>query len=86
MATARDILRVRGMLWDEIKGRDQSDESDESEVLRIRTMICALYGMDAEAPFDKLNYFLVFWERSGLSKVELAGAILDAYGIIYRAD
>ena len=52
--------------------------SNDPEVLRVRTTICALHGMDAEAPYDKLEYFLTFWERSGLSMVELA-VILPPY-------
>lgn len=79
--TADEVLAVRVRLWESIQGRDQSDEPD---VLRIRTAICALHGMDVEAPCDTLAYFLMFWERSGLSMTELAGAILDTYGIIYH--
>ena len=58
--------------------------SDDPEVLRIRATICALHGMDAEAPYDKLEYFLFYWERSGLSMVELAGAMFDTYGVVYH--
>ena len=76
-----EALAVRVRLWETIRGRDMSDDP---EVLRIRTTICALHGMDAEAPYDKLEYFLFFWERSGLSMVELAGAMFDTYGVVYH--
>lgn len=81
LATADEVLAVRVKCWESIQGRDQSDEPD---VLRIRAVICALHGMEAEAPFDKLAYFLMWWERSGLSMTELAGAILDIYGVVYN--
>lgn len=81
-ATADEVLAVRVRLWESIRGRDQSDEPD---VLRIRAAICALHGMDVVAPCDKLEYFLMFWERGGLSMTELAGAILDIYGVVYNA-
>ncbi|RYF44375.1 MAG: hypothetical protein EOO38_18045 [Cytophagaceae bacterium] len=81
-ATADDVVAVRRRLWESIRGRDQSNEPD---VLRIRAAICALHGMDVEAPCDKLEYFLMFWESSGLSMTELAGAILDTYGVVYNA-
>ncbi|GAB3455576.1 hypothetical protein GCM10027321_08270 [Massilia terrae] len=81
VATAGEVLAVRVELWNEIQGRDQSDDPD---VLQIRTTICALHGMETEAPFDKLYYFLMFWERSGLRMVELAGAIFDSYGVICK--
>ena len=66
--TADEVLAVRLRLWESIRGRVQSDEPD---VLRIRTAICALHGMDVEPPCDKLEYFLMFWQRSGLSMTEL---------------
>jgi hypothetical protein len=81
-ATADEVSAVRVRLWESIRGCDQSNEPD---VLRIRAAICALHGMDVEAPCDKLDYFLMFWERSGLSMTELAGAILDTYGAVYNA-
>jgi hypothetical protein len=80
-AATCDVLVTRVKLWHAIQGRDQSNESD---VLRIRATICALHGTDAEAPFDRLNYFLAFWEHGGLSMTELAGAILAAYGVHYK--
>jgi hypothetical protein len=80
--TADEVLAVRAELWSWIQGREQSDERD---VLRIRTVICALHGMDAEAPCDKIEYFLMFWERSGLSMDQLAAAISDVYKVAYRA-
>ncbi|NHQ94358.1 hypothetical protein [Janthinobacterium lividum] len=80
-ATDTEVLAVRARLWEAIRGRDMSDDP---EVLRIRTTICAMHGMDAEAPYDKLEYFLTFWERSGLSMVELAGAMFDTYGVVYH--
>ena len=80
-ATDSDALTAKVMLWEAIRGRDMSDDPD---VLRIRATICALHGMDAEAPYDKLSYFLTFWERSGLSMVELAGAMFDTYGVVYH--
>lgn len=80
-ATDSEALAARAMLWEAIRGRDMSDDPD---VLRIRATICALHGMDAEAPCDKLTYFLTFWERSGLSMIELAGAMFDTYGVVYH--
>lgn len=81
-ATADEVLAARVELWNSIQGRDQTNERD---VLRIRTVICALHGMNAEAPCDKIEYFLMFWERSGLSMDQLAAAIFDAYKVIYPA-
>ena len=79
--TADEVLAVRVRLWESIQGRDQSDEPD---VMRIRAAICALHGMDVEAPCDTLEYFLMFWARGGLSTTKLAAAILDTYGVVCR--
>jgi hypothetical protein len=82
-ASVGSVAAERVKLWGEIEGRDQADEPD---VLRIRATICALHVIDEQSPLDRLAYFLTLWERSSLSMVELAGAIRDAYDVIYRAD
>lgn len=82
-ATVGSVATTRVKLWSEIEGRDQADEPD---VLRIRATICALHGIDEQTPIDRLAFFLMFWERSGLSMVALAGAIRDVYDVIYRAN
>jgi len=80
-ATVGNVATMRVKLWDEIHGRDQSNEVG---VLRVRTVICAMHGMDAAAASDTLHYFLMFWQESELSMVELAKAMREAYGVSYQ--
>ncbi|MEG0882352.1 MAG: hypothetical protein RSF79_04715 [Janthinobacterium sp.] len=56
-ATAEEVIAERVRLWRAIEGRDQSDEPD---VLKIRTAICVLHPMDIGAPAETLEYFLNF--------------------------
>lgn len=54
-ATAEEVIAERVRLWRAIEGRDQSDEPD---VLKIRTAICVLHPMDSGAAAETLEYFL----------------------------
>jgi hypothetical protein len=78
VATAEEVIDERVRLWTAIQGRDQSNEP---EVLRIRTAICVLHPMDLDATADTLEYFFSFWQRGGLGQVELAAAVENKYGI-----
>jgi len=78
VATAEEVLEARVRLWEAIKGRDQSDEA---EVLKIRTAICVLHPNDIGVPADTLEYFFAFWQRGGLGLPELTAAVENKYGI-----
>lgn len=77
-ATAEEVIGERVRLWRAIEGRDQSDEPD---VLKIRTAICVLHPMDIGAPAETLEYFFYFWQQGGLSQAELEAAVQNKYGI-----
>lgn len=53
-ANAEEAIAERVRLWRAIEGRDQSDEPD---VLKIRTAICVLHPMDIGATAETLEYF-----------------------------
>lgn len=71
-ATEEEVIEERVRLWKAIEGRTQSDEPD---VLKIRTAICVLHPMDLGVAAEALEYFFAFWQRSGLGLVELAAAV-----------
>ncbi|MGX9782603.1 hypothetical protein [Janthinobacterium lividum] len=77
-ATAEEVIAERVRLWRAIEGRDQSDEPD---VLKIRTAICVLHPMDMGASAETLEYFFVFWQQGGLPQAELKAAVQNKYGI-----
>lgn len=77
-ATAEEVIRERVRLWRAIEGRDQSDEPD---VLKIRTAICVLHPMDIGASAETLEYFFEFWQQGGLAQAELEAAVQNKYGI-----
>ncbi|WP_139144754.1 MULTISPECIES: hypothetical protein [unclassified Janthinobacterium] len=77
-ATAEEVIAERVRLWRAIEGRDQSDEPD---VLKIRTAICVLHPMDSGATAETLEYFFEFWRQAGLAQAELEAAARNRYGI-----
>ncbi|MCC7713357.1 hypothetical protein [Janthinobacterium lividum] len=77
-ATAEEVIAERVRLWRAIEGRDQSDEPD---VLKIRTAICVLHPMDMDASAGTLEYFFAFWQQGGLPQAELKAAVQNKYGI-----
>ncbi|AQR69422.1 hypothetical protein BZG29_14565 [Janthinobacterium sp. LM6] len=77
-ATAEEVIAERVRLWRAIEGRDQSDEPD---VLKIRTAICVLHPMDIGAAAETLEYFFEFWRQAGLAQAELKAAVQNKYGI-----
>ncbi len=77
-ATAEEVISERVRLWRAIEGRDQSDEPD---VLKIRTAICVLHPMDIGASAETLEYFFEFWQQGGLAQAELEAAVQNKYGI-----
>lgn len=76
--TAEEVIAERVRLWRAIEGRDQSDEPD---VLKIRTAICVLHPMDIGAPAETLEYFFEFWRRGGLPQAELKSTVHNKYGV-----
>lgn len=78
VAAAEEVIDERVRLWLAIEGRDQSDEP---EVLKIRTAICVLHPANMGAPADTLEYFFGFWQRGGLGQAELQAAVENKYGI-----
>ena len=77
-ATAEEVIEERVRLWKAIEGRDQSDEPD---VLKIRTAICVLHPMELDVVAEALEYFFAFWQRGGLGLAELSAAVENKYGI-----
>lgn len=77
-ATEEEVIEERARLWKAIEGRAQSDEP---EVLKIRTAICVLHPMDLTVAAESLEYFFAFWQRGGLGQAELAAAVENKYGI-----
>ena len=77
-ATAEEVIAERVRLWRAIERRDQSDEPD---VLKIRTAICVLHPMDIAASAETLEYFFEFWQQAGLAQAELEAAARNRYGI-----
>jgi hypothetical protein len=77
-ATAEEVIAERVRLWRAIEGRDQSDEPD---VLKIRTAICVLHPMNSGATAETLEYFFEFWRQAGLAQAELEAAARNRYGI-----
>ncbi|MEG1325958.1 MAG: hypothetical protein RSD99_13790, partial [Janthinobacterium sp.] len=77
-ATAEEVIAERVRLWRAIEGRDQSDEPD---VLKVRTAICVLHPMDIAASAETLEYFFEFWQQAGLAQAELEAAARNRYGI-----
>lgn len=53
-ATAEEVIGERVRLWRAIEGRDQSDEPD---VLKVRTAICVLHPMDSGPSAETVEYF-----------------------------
>jgi hypothetical protein len=76
-ATAEQVIEERVRLWKAIEGRSQSDDP---EVLRIRTAICVLHPMELEVAAEALEYFFTIWERGGLGQTELEAAVQNKYG------
>ncbi|WP_139143637.1 MULTISPECIES: hypothetical protein [unclassified Janthinobacterium] len=77
-ATAEEVIAERVRLWRASEGRDQSDEPD---VLKIRTAICVLHPMDMDASAETSEYFFAFWQQGGLAQAELEAAVHNKYGI-----
>jgi len=77
-ATAEQVIEERVRLWSAIEGRSQSDDP---EVLKIRTAICVLHPMELEVTAEALEYFFAFWERGGLGQIELEAAVQNKYGL-----
>ncbi|WP_139144499.1 hypothetical protein [Janthinobacterium sp. MP5059B] len=67
-ATAEEVIAERVRLWRAIEGRDQSDEPD---VLKIRTAICVLHPMDMGASAETLEYFLCFGNKEAWRRLSL---------------
>jgi hypothetical protein len=77
-AAPEEVIDERVRLWLAIEGRDQSNEP---EVLKIRTAICVLHPMDMDAPAGTLEYFFALWQRGGLGLAELEAAVENKYGM-----
>jgi alkanesulfonate monooxygenase SsuD/methylene tetrahydromethanopterin reductase-like flavin-dependent oxidoreductase (luciferase family) len=67
-ATAEEVISERVRLWRAIEGRDQSDEPD---VLKIRTAICVLHPMDIGTSTETLEYFLNFGSKEAWRRLSL---------------
>lgn len=77
-AMAEEVIAERVRLWRAIEGRDQSEEPD---VLKIRTAICVLHPMDMGVSAETLEYFFAFWQQGGLPQAKLKAAVQNKYGI-----
>ncbi len=77
-ATEEEVIEECVRLWKAIEGRTQSNEPD---VLKIRTAGCVLHPMDLGEAAEALEYFFGFWQRGGLGLAELAAAVENKYGI-----
>ena len=76
VASLEEMTSERVRLWEAISGRDQSDDP---EVLRVRTALCVLYPPDPKETFDTVDHFLTFWQLGGLGNQELEAALENDY-------